>query len=173
MEIRQAELPDFESVHDLICELALYEKAPAEVITDPEILAQHCLANNPFVFCWVCVHDHQILGTAICYIRYSTWKGPVLYLEDIVVKESSRRKGVGTALLNHLIAFAKKRKFERISWQVLDWNQPAIDFYKKFDVNFDESWINVTHQLNQNVSRIPKIDFLPRFRLCNSCFGFL
>jgi GNAT superfamily N-acetyltransferase len=114
MEIRQAELPDFESVHDLICELALYEKAPAEVITDPEILAQHCLANNPFVFCWVCVHDHQILGTAICYIRYSTWKGPVLYLEDIVVKESSRRKGVGTALLNHLIAFAKKRKFERI-----------------------------------------------------------
>ncbi len=148
MEIRQAELPDFESVHALICELALYEKAPEEVITNPETLSQHCLANNPFVFCWVCIHDHQILGTAICYIRYSTWKGPVLYLEDIVVKESARRKGVGTALLNHLIAFAKKRKFERISWQVLDWNQPAIDFYKKFDVNFDETWINVTHKLD-------------------------
>ena len=93
----------------------------------------------------------------------------MLYLEDIVVKESSRRKGVGTALLNHLIAFAKKRKYERITWQVLDWNQPAIDFYKKGDVNFDESCINVTQQLNSNVSRSQKIDLLSLLCLCPSC----
>lgn len=149
MEIRQAEAPDFVSVHSLICELAEYEKAPNEVITNPDTLAQHCLANNPFVFCWVCELDGKIVATSICYIRYSTWKGPVLYLEDLVVKEAYRRHGIGTQLLNHCIAFAKKRKFNRLSWQVLDWNQPAIDFYKKFDVDFDPSWVNVTFPLDK------------------------
>lgn len=147
MEIRQAEAPDFISVHTLICELAAYEKAPNEVITNAEILSQFCLANNPFVYCWVCEIDEQIVATAVCYIRYSTWKGPVLYLEDLVVKESYRRNGIGTAFLNHCISFAKKRKFERLSWQVLDWNQSAIDFYKKFDVTFDDTWVNVTFNL--------------------------
>lgn len=148
MEIRQAELADFESVHALIQDLALFEKAPLEVITNPEILAQHCLANNPFVFCWVVEVDHQIVATAICYIRYSTWKGPVLYLEDIVVKDAERRKGYGTQLLLHLMEFAKKRKFERITWQVLDWNQSAIDFYQKFNVTFDPTWVNVTLKIS-------------------------
>ena len=148
MEIRQAERADFESVHSLIQELALYEKAPEEVITTPEILAQHCLANNPFVFCWVLEVDYQIVATAICYIRYSTWNGPLLYLQDIVVKDSQRRKGYGTHLLLHLIEFAKKRKFERITWQVLDWNQSAIDFYKKFNVTFDSTWVNVTLKIS-------------------------
>ncbi len=148
MEIRQAELADFESVHSLILELADYEKAPNEVVTSPETLSSHCLANNPFVFCWVLEVDHSIVATAICYIRYSTWKGPVLYLEDIVVKESERRKGYGSALLNHLVSFAQKRKFERISWQVLDWNHSAIDFYKKFGATFDPTWLNVSLKIS-------------------------
>jgi len=149
MEIRQAEAPDFVSVHSLICELAAYEKAPNEVITDADILSQFCLANNPFVFCWVCEIDEQIVAIAVCYIRYSTWKGPVLYLEDLIVKESYRRNGIGKALLNHCISFAKKRKFERLSWQVLDWNQSAIDFYKKFEVSFDDTWVNVSFNLTE------------------------
>lgn len=148
MEIRQAELADFESVHSLILELAKYEKAPNEVITSPNTLSEHCLAKNPFVFCWVVEVNQTIVATAICYIRYSTWKGPVLYLEDIVVKESKRRNGYGTHLMNHLIEFATKRKFQRISWQVLDWNQPAIDFYRKFDVTFDPTWVNVTLKIS-------------------------
>ena len=135
-------------VMQLVRELAEYERAPHEVTnTDSEMLKDGFGENAVFGL-FVAEMNGDIVGIALHYVRYSTWKGPVLYLEDIVVKESSRRKGVGTALLNHLIAFAKKRKFERISWQVLDWNQPAIDFYKKFDVNFDETWINVTHQLN-------------------------
>jgi ribosomal protein S18 acetylase RimI-like enzyme len=73
----------------------------------------------------------------------------VLYLEDLIVKESHRRNGIGTALLNHCISFARKRKFESLSWQVLDWNQSAIDFYKKFDVTFDDSWVNVTFNLTE------------------------
>ncbi len=148
MEIRQADLADFDSVHALIMELAEYEKAPNEVITSPETLSNHCLANNPFVFCWVLEIDQCIVATAICYIRYSTWKGPVLYLEDIVVKESERRKGFGTALLNHVISFAQKRKFERMTWQVLDWNHPAIDFYKKFNATFDPTWLNVSLKIS-------------------------
>ena len=149
MNIRQAESPDFESVHSLIQELALYEKAPDQVITNADTLAQFALAKNPFVFCWVVEVDSQIIATAICYIRYSTWKGPVLYLEDIVVAEAFRRKGYGKALLNHCIQFAKKRNFDRITWQVLDWNEPAIAFYKQFEgITFDHEWVNVSIQTN-------------------------
>lgn len=147
MIIRKAEIADFTSVHRLILELAHYEKAPDEVITTPNTLSDFCLRENPFVFCWVAEIDSVIVGTAICYIRYSTWKGPVLYLEDIVVSELYRRKGVGSELLNVVFSFARENAFNKVTWQVLDWNELAIDFYKKFNANFDDSWVNVSVNL--------------------------
>ena len=84
-----------------------------------------------------------IVAFALYYIRYSTWKGQVMYLEDILVTESKRGRGIGKLLMDRLIEEATEKGFKKITWQVLDWNQPAIDFYKKYDVQFDPTWINV------------------------------
>ena len=84
-----------------------------------------------------------VVAFALYYIRYSTWKGQVMYLEDILVTESMRGRGIGKLLMDRLIEEAKERSLKKITWQVLDWNQPAIDFYKKYDVQFDPTWINV------------------------------
>ena len=84
-----------------------------------------------------------IVAFALYYIRYSTWKGQVMYLEDILVTESMRGRGIGKLLMDRLIEEATEKSFKKITWQVLDWNQPAIDFYKKYDVQFDPTWINV------------------------------
>ena len=161
--IRRAQTSrDFESIHRLILELAEYEKAPNEVITTPEILEKHCGGDQPLAFAWVAellaenILENQniianpsceIVGAAVCYIRYSTWKGPVFYLEDLIVQESYRKKGYGKQLLDEIIEFARITGFKRIVWQVLDWNESAIEFYKKHPVSFDDSWINVTLDL--------------------------
>lgn len=147
--IRKAENNrDFESIHRLILELAEYEKAPSEVITGPETLMGHCGGSKPLAFAWVLENtENRVVGAAICYIRYSTWKGPVFYLEDLIVEEAFRNQGFGKQLLDAVIEFAKSQKFKRVVWQVLDWNQPAIEFYKKYSVSFDDSWINVTLDL--------------------------
>ncbi len=154
---------DFEAIHRLILELAEYEKAPNEVITSPQILENHCQGNQPLAFAWVAElpnnnldaqnpllevnQSPEIIGAAVCYVRYSTWKGPVFYLEDLIVQESHRKNGYGKQLLDEIIEFARTTGFKRIVWQVLDWNTPAIEFYKKYPVSFDESWINVTLEL--------------------------
>ncbi len=147
--IRKAENNrDFQDIHRLILELAEYEKAPNEVITNPEILQEHCSGSKPLAFAWVLENsENRVVGAAIGYIRYSTWKGPVFYLEDLIVEESFRKMGFGKQLLDAVIEFAKDQKFKRIVWQVLDWNTPAIEFYKKYSVSFDDSWINVTLDL--------------------------
>jgi len=144
MPIRQAQPPDFIHVHDLITELAHFEKAPLEVITTPETLERACCSNSPLAWCWVAENtDGTIVGAAVCYVRYSTWKGPVFYLEDLIVSESHRRSGWGRKLLSAIIEFAKKQGYSRVQWQVLDWNQSAIEFYKQFNAHFDGEWINV------------------------------
>jgi GNAT superfamily N-acetyltransferase len=88
-----------------------------------------------------------LIAFALYYIRYSTWKGQVMYLEDILVTEEMRGKGVGTMLMNRVIEEAKEKGFKRISWQVLDWNEPAIEFYKKYGASFDGEWVNVNLDL--------------------------
>ncbi len=93
------------------------------------------------------IERSRIVGAAIGYIRYSTWKGPVFYLEDLIVEEAFRKQGFGKQLLDVVIEFAKLQNFKRVVWQVLDWNTPAIEFYKKYEVSFDDSWINVTLDL--------------------------
>ena len=86
----------------------------------------------------------SLIAFALYYIRYSTWKGQTMYLEDIIVTESMRGKGIGKMLIEKLIEEAREKGFKRITWQVLDWNEPAINFYKKFDAKFDPEWVNVT-----------------------------
>ena len=90
-----------------------------------------------------------IVAFALYYIRYSTWKGQVMYLEDILVTESMRGRGIGKLLMDRLIEEATEKGFKKITWQVLDWNQPAIDFYKKYDVQFDPIWVNVALQVRK------------------------
>jgi len=98
--------------------------------------------ENPCFYFFVAELDGKIIGTAIYYISYSTWRGKSLYLEDLIVNEKYRQKGVGKCLFDRLIEEAKKQKAHRFLWQVLDWNEPAINFYKKYNSIFENDWIN-------------------------------
>jgi ribosomal protein S18 acetylase RimI-like enzyme len=142
--VRPAAEADVPAIFNLICELALYEKAPNEVLNTPEqLLKDGFHTTPPRYFAQVAENDMGIIiGFALCYVRYSTWKGAVLYLEDLYVKEAHRRTGAGRTLFEACIAHAKEKGYKRITWQVLDWNQPAIDFYKKWDSILDPEWIN-------------------------------
>jgi ribosomal protein S18 acetylase RimI-like enzyme len=142
--VRTATPADVPSIYNLIKELALYEKAPTEVINTPEqLLRDGFNAENPLYTAHVAQTDNCIIiGFTLCYIRYSTWKGPVLYLEDLYVNDAYRRYGVGKALFENCIEMARSNGYKRLTWQVLDWNQPAIDFYKQWSARLDPEWIN-------------------------------
>ncbi len=140
--IRNATAADMQAVFNLIVELAIYEKAPNEVINTPDQLIKDGFGNQPLFVCFVAELDGNIVGMSLNYIRYSTWKGAVLYLEDLIVTESYRGKGIGKALFQHTLQYASQNGYQRLQWQVLDWNQPAIDFYKTFQADFDPEWLN-------------------------------
>ena len=142
--IRSATPSDVNAVFELITELALYEKAPHEVINTPEKLRKDGFeTDSPLFIAHVAEwNDGTIIGFSLCYTRYSTWKGPVLYLEDLYVKEDFRRFGAGKALFQNCVDIAVAKGYKRLTWQVLDWNKPAIDFYSKWNANMDSEWIN-------------------------------
>jgi GNAT superfamily N-acetyltransferase len=142
MIIRNAIPADIPRIHALIAELAVFEKEPQEFILTKEQLKIDGFGPTPHYVCFVAEIDKEIKGISFCYTRYSTWKGRVLYLEDLIVTESERGKGIGKALFQHSCQFAKDNGFFRMQWQVLDWNQSAIDFYKSFDAQFDPQWLN-------------------------------
>ncbi len=142
--IRNAIKKDCPRLLELIKELALFEKAPEEVTVSMEEFEDAGFGDKPVWWAFVAESEGIIVGMSLYYIRYSTWKGRRLYLEDIIVTESMRGKGFGKDLLDHTINYAKENGFSGMMWQVLDWNQPAIDFYKKYDTKFDEEWINVS-----------------------------
>jgi len=127
---------------DLIRELAVYEKAPQEVTVTLEHFIDSGFGPNPVWWAFVAEADGRVEGFALYYIRYSTWKGQRMYLEDILVTEKMRGMGLGKLLFERLIEEAKEKKLGGIIWQVLDWNEPAINFYKKYQAHFDGEWIN-------------------------------
>jgi GNAT superfamily N-acetyltransferase len=146
--IRRAQREDCSAMLELIRELAVYEKAPDEVTVDPLHFEESGFGLNPVWWAFVVENqEKKVAAFALYYIRYSTWKGQVMYLEDILVTETMRGKGIGKMLIERLIQEAKEKDFKRISWQVLDWNEPAINFYKKFGAKFDPEWVNVTIEI--------------------------
>lgn len=138
INIRKGTKNDFESILALINELAFYEKAADEVSVTMESMEK----DASFFDFLVAEKQGKIVGTAIYFNTYSTWKGRVLYLEDLVVTYSLRRQGIGHLLFDALVVVAQKMDAQRLSWQVLDWNSSAIAFYKKINANFDGEWIN-------------------------------
>jgi GNAT superfamily N-acetyltransferase len=140
--IRKASPADVESVHKLICELAIYEKAGEQVKTSPDELLRDGFGDSSVFDCIVADAEGSVVGFALFYTGYSTWKGKTLYLEDFLVTESMRGKGIGKLLFDEVIAEGKRRGVRRMDWQVLEWNEPAINFYKKYNAVLDSEWIN-------------------------------
>lgn len=141
MTIRQAQESDVPAILKLIQELADFEKAPNEVINTVEQLTID-LFVEPCCSALVCESDATIVGFALYYTSYSTWKGKCMYLEDLYVQEAWRKHGIGQLLFDAVVEKAKEANFKRMDWQVLDWNEPAIKFYKKNNATLDPEWIN-------------------------------
>lgn len=141
--IRRAVKQDCSRLMELIHELAVFEKAPQEMTVTLDHFEESGFGENPVWWAFVAEVDGTVEGFALYYIRYSTWKGQRMYLEDILVSEEVRGKGIGTLLFDRCMEEAKEKNLNGIVWQVLDWNEPAINFYKKNEgVNFDGSWLN-------------------------------
>ena len=142
IKLRRAVREDCPRLLELVHELAVYEKAPNEVTVTLEHFEESGFGEKPVWWAFVAVENKTILGFALYYIRYSTWKGQRMYLEDILVTEKARGRGIGKVLMDRLIEEAKEKKFSGMMWQVLEWNEPAINFYKKYKANFDKEWVN-------------------------------
>ena len=142
--IRKAIESDCTQMLELIKELAIFEKAPDEVTVSLEEFKDAGFGKNPVWGAFVAEVDGEIVGISLYYVRYSTWKGRRLYLEDLIVTERMRGLGIGKLLFDNTLAYGKKCGFHGMVWQVLDWNEPAIKFYEKYKANFDAEWINVS-----------------------------
>ncbi len=141
MIIRKAREKDMDSVLELIKELAVYEKEPEAVIITAEDLKRDGFGDDPLFYCYVAVEDGTIVGMALYYYRYSTWKGRTLHLEDLVVRENQRGSGIGFALYSEIIKTGFEDNVQRIEWNVLNWNTPAIEFYRKSGAAVFEDWM--------------------------------
>jgi len=140
MIIRKASQNDMPSVLELIQELATFEKEPDAVVVTVEDLIRDGFSENPLFHCFVAEVDNEIIGMALYYYRFSTWKGKTIHLEDLIVKESKRGRGAGFALYKEIIKKGKAENVRRIEWNVLDWNTPAIDFYEKSGAKVLGDW---------------------------------
>ncbi len=152
LTIRKIERKDCTRILELVKELALYEKAPEQVTVTQHHFEESGFGENPvwwgFVVTDATLFGENIIGFAIYYIRFSTWKGQRMYLEDIVITESARGKGAGKLLMDALMLEAKEKQFSGMVWQVLNWNEPAINFYKKYyNAHLDDEWINCSIEL--------------------------
>ena len=149
--IRKANKNDMPRVLELIQELATFEKEPNAVVVTVEQLQKDGYSGHPDFTCFVAETEKQIEGIALIFERYSTWKGKVIHLEDLIVNQKMRGSGIGTALLDEVIKYGAQLGVKRISWEVLDWNLPAINFYNKKGANVMEGW-NVVHLNEEGIN---------------------
>jgi GNAT superfamily N-acetyltransferase len=140
--IRKGTAQDLQAAFNLILELAVYEKAPQEVTNSPEKMLVDGFGKNPVFEFYVAEEASQIVGIALYYVRYSTWKGRCIYLEDIIITEKWRGQGIGKVLFEAVMQETVKQDAALLVWQVLDWNEPALNFYRKFNAAFDAEWLN-------------------------------
>ena len=152
MIIRKATKNDMPSVLELIQELATFEKEPDAVVVTVDDLVRDGFSENPLFQCFVAEVDGEIIGMALYYYRYSTWKGKTIHLEDLIVKESKRGTGAGFALYKEIIKQGKAENVRRIEWNVLDWNTPAINFYEKSGAKVLDDW-RVVHMDETGIER--------------------
>lgn len=139
-KIREGKKADMPSVLKLVQELAHFEKEPDAVIVTVEDLENDGFGNAPLFKTFVAELDNEIVGMALFYPRYSTWKGPTIHLEDLIVTKSKRGLNIGRALYNKVIEYGYEKGVKRIEWVVLDWNTPAIKFYKKTGAEVLVDW---------------------------------
>lgn len=147
INIRRAVKQDCKRLLDLVQELADFERAPQEVTVTLDHFIDSGFGKNPVWYGFVAEENQEIIGFILYYVRYSTWKGQRMYLEDFLVTEKARGKGVGKLLFDRLIEEAKEKKFNGIVWQVLDWNETAINFYKKYNAKIEDEWLNCSIEI--------------------------
>jgi GNAT superfamily N-acetyltransferase len=164
MNIRKGQKQDMPAVLELIRELAIFEKEPDAVVVTVADLERDGFGSDPLFYTFVAELDGKIVGMALYYYRYSTWKGRTIHLEDLIVSEKMRGTGLGFALYKEIISQGQRDKVRRIEWNVLDWNTPAIDFYEKSGariltdwrvVNMDENGIHAFCRSNNLTSNNP------------------
>lgn len=149
IHIRRAEKSDMPAVLALVKELAVYERAGHEVIVTADDYVRDGFGEHPLFGCFLAEINGAVKGISLYYWRYSTWKGKRLYLEDIVVNEQERGKGIGKLLFERTMQEALDQHCSGMLWQVLDWNEPAIRFYKKYDAAISDEWMNVSLEAEQ------------------------
>ena len=139
--IREGKISDVQAIHDLIVELAIYEKEPDAVAASVDDIKENLFGKDPVAYCHVAEVDGQVVGIAIWFLNYSTWLGKAgLYLEDLFVKPEFRGSGLGLELMNTLAQLCVDRNYERFQWWVLDWNEPSINFYKSIGAEAMDEW---------------------------------
>lgn len=157
--LRKAEASDVPGMFRLVKELALFERAPEEVVNTEEVFLRDGFGDNSVYRAFVAVETEgrEIVGMALYYTAYSTWKGKLLFLDDLVVTERCRRFGLGRKLINAFLKASREEGVNQVRWQVLDWNTPAIEFYNSLGVTMDKEWITVKMNKEQIANYIDKL----------------
>jgi len=157
LTIRKGNIDDVPIVYDLIMELAIFEKEADAVENSIEQLKNDGFGEKAFYKLLIAENEKQeVLGMALYYYGYSTWKGKLLYLDDLVIREAYRKRGIGTKLISKLFEIAREEKMKFVKWEVLDWNKPAIKLYKKLNARLDDSWIACKFDETQ-IKNFPKL----------------
>lgn len=143
LRIRKGKKEDVPALYKMVAELARYERAEHELVNSVKQMEVDGFGEHPLFYFLLAELHGSVVGISLYYFRYSTWKGKVLYLEDLVVTEAMRKKGIGAKLFQATIQEAQELNCSRMSWQVLDWNTSAIEFYGKWDIAADGEWINM------------------------------
>jgi GNAT superfamily N-acetyltransferase len=149
IQLRFAAEADCPRLLELIVELAVYERMPEEVTVLLSEFVEAGFGEYPVWKAFVAENENGIIGFALYYTRYSTWKGCRLYLEDFIVTEEARGQGVGKLLFERVMKEAKDKNYNGMSWQVLDWNEPALNFYSKYDAHLENGWLNASFSKEQ------------------------